>query len=1093
VIEVKPPVIDGRNEAQVLADVRARLPGYVPDWQPEPGAAADALHHVFAGFATLVGRALNAALSRAQLSFLDACGESRRPPQAASVPLVWRLTDESPVDVTLPAGATVAAQTGAADGDEPPTFIATESIALARARLAAVYSVNPLEDRWDDHTPRLTEGFTLFEGAKVVEHALYLGHDHLFKLPGPAEAGDQFRAGTPQVDARVILHLGLIETEGVVREDLRMRWEYGSDIGWRPLGGTIADLLITDGQVDLTKEGGPPAAELEILGRKSYWIRGTLTEPLLRSGAPGVLSLPVIDTVRASLDYGRSDLRPEAAAVNGRVVDTTAPFEPFGPTPVRGTTFHLGSSEAFGRPGAYVRIDVELRGGGPKDSSTQLKAADGAIAFEYFDGRTWKGLGVSDDTKVFRKPLESASADDRRPRNGALTFLAPADWKPATVGSVTSHFLRVRLDDDDVFGKGPYIDEIESKPETSSKTESKTDTETEIGTGSGTETETGTEGGTETETEAGTETKSKTRSKTETTSTSTSTSTSKSTSTSTTTSAPQTQTRFHPAAWVSPVATSLRISFAQRTDSTPIDHCVVANAGVLTDATQAARYPRRTFAPFTAIADEQPTVYVGFDRPLPRGLVSLFVEVPIDPDIDTDESSPFVWEYLSPSPRDWVELGVRDQTRGFRASGIIQLIGPFDHVPSDGIGGVLFRIRARLKQGSRTVPRPVGGVWLNAVMATHATRYGGEILGRGTGEPRQLLGFPQGRTPILEGEVIEIREWAGRDRGYEAITETVAKSEHRVVGDAVTGQIVEVWVRWRERPHFFDAGPGDRVYTLERITGLVRFGDGRRGLVPPAGAPIAVSFRTGGGLAGNAPAGSISEPRAAVPFFGGVTNPRSARGGSDAEASEITCVRGAERLRHRDRAVTPRDFEWLAVEASPAVARARCLAATGPAGAGQRGWVTVVIVPYGADKQPKPDDELIGRVRRYLAARAPATLAPRIRVISPKYQPVNVVAEIVPRRPEEAGTIEIEVRRRLDEFLHPLRGGRDGRGWQIGQAVPLSQIAALIEGTPDVDFARDVSLQVDGAVHGDEVPGLPDALPASGNHEIRLTLRGEAC
>ncbi len=83
---------------------------------------------------------------------------------------------------------------------------------------------------------------------------------------------------------------------------------------------------------------------------------------------------------------------------NGRAVDTSAPFEPFGATPVRGTTFHLGSSEAFGRPGAYVRIDVELRGGGPNDPSSKLEAAHGAITFEYFDGRTWKVLGVSDAT-----------------------------------------------------------------------------------------------------------------------------------------------------------------------------------------------------------------------------------------------------------------------------------------------------------------------------------------------------------------------------------------------------------------------------------------------------------------------------------------------------------------------------------------------------------------------------------------------------------------------------------------------------------------------------------------------------------------------
>src|SRR5687768_6398982 len=100
----------------------------------------------------------------------------------------------------------------------------------------------------------------------------------------------------------------------------------------------------------------------------------------------------------------------------------------------------------------------------------------------------------------------------------------------------------------------------------------------------------------------------------------------------------------------------------------------------------------------------------------------------------------------------------------------------------------------------------------------------------------------------------------------------------------------------------------------------------------------------------------------------------------------------------------------MARQASPSVARARCLAATGPAGAGQRGWVTVVIVPYNADRRPQPDEELIVRVRAYLAARASATLARRIRVVGPKYQPISVVVEIVPRRAEEASRVEAAVR-----------------------------------------------------------------------------------
>jgi predicted phage baseplate assembly protein len=309
----------------------------------------------------------------------------------------------------------------------------------------------------------------------------------------------------------------------------------------------------------------------------------------------------------------------------------------------------------------------------------------------------------------------------------------------------------------------------------------------------------------------------------------------------------------------------------------------------------------------------------------------------------------------------------------------------------------------------------------------------------------------------------------------------------------VTGRVVEVWVRWRERTHLLDAGPDDRAYTLERIGGMTRFGDGRRGRIPPAGAPVSVSFATGGGVNGNAPPGAISEARAAVPFLGGVTNPRPARGGSDAEAIEATRARGAQRVRHRGQALAASDFEWLAVEASPAVARARCLPTTGPAGAGQRGWVTVVIVPHGRERQPQPDGELTGRVRVYLAARASAAVAARIRVIGPKYRAVGVIAAIVPMRPEDAVGLEAVLRARLDEFLHPLRGGPEGRGWQVGEGVPISQVAALIESTPGVAFAREIVLSVGDAVFREDAPGAPEELVAPGGHQLRLTLGGKGC
>jgi hypothetical protein len=985
---VKPPIVDGRSEAQVLAALRARLPGYLPGWQPAPGSPADAVHNVFAGFATILVHATNDALPRAQLAFLDACGEAQRPPQAATVTLVFTLADQSPVDAPLPAGMAVAAQKTSNTDSEPPSFVVKEQIAIARAKLAALYSVNPLEDRYDDHTPFLTKGFAPFENAGVVEHALYLGHDTLFKLP----AGD----------AKLIVQSLLVDVKPPVREDLRLRWEYWSDSGWRPLAGQIVDLLITDQQADLRKEGGPATAAREILGRKSFWIRATLTDPLITNGGPSGYSLPVLDTVRVSLDYGRDNLLAEAVATDGQLVDATAPFQPFGASPVQGSTFYLGSSAAFGRAGANVRVDITLDG--------TPKTTNGTITFEYFTGQTWMPLSVGDTTNVFSRPNLSLAPPDRAPRNGVITFVAPPDWKPFTIGRASCHFLRARLDAPEVFGKAAYF----------------------------------------------------------------------------------TGNDFHPADWVPPRIGSLRISFSQVTAPVAVDHCLTSNGGVLADVTQAAQAPQSPFQPFAPVEDQQPAVYFGFTQRLPPGLVSLFVAVPPDPDgAPPDNSSPFLWEYRTENG--WRELGVRDSTLGLRTSGYVQFVGPFDHVATDGPGESLYRIRARLKQGSRLPTQRIAGVWLNAVEARQASTYRAETVGRGTGEPRQLVVFPKTRVPVLEGEQIDIREWTGRDRGYEAITETVGESDRRTVSDPLTGQIIEVWVRWKERPHLFDTHPGDRVYTLDRVGGLLRFGDGRRGFVPPAGAPIVASFSTGGGLLGNVPADTVTEPRAAIPFLGSVTNPRPARGGSDAELPETTRLRGAHRLRHRGSALAPADFEWLAVQASPAVARARCLPVTGDAGSVQRGWVTVVIVPNSADPRPQPDDELIARVRAYLRDRAPATLTDRIRVIGPDYLPVSVVAEIVPTRPDEAQSVETAVRKRLNDFLHPLRGGRDGRGWQVGQGVPLSQVAAFVEGTPGVDFARELGLRVEDAVYGDEVPGRPDKLVAPGEHELRLTLRGEAC
>lgn len=52
-------------------------------------------------------------------------------------------------------------------------------------------------------------------------------------------------------------------------------------------------------------------------------------------------------------------------------------------------------------------------------------------------------------------------------------------------------------------------------------------------------------------------------------------------------------------------------------------------------------------------------------------------------------------------------------------------------------------------------------------------------------------------------------------------------------------------VAWKARTDFASAGPADPVYTIDHPSGAIRFGDGKKGAVPPKGTKITVSYTSG--------------------------------------------------------------------------------------------------------------------------------------------------------------------------------------------------------------------------------------------------------
>jgi hypothetical protein len=162
--------------------------------------------------------------------------------------------------------------------------------------------------------------------------------------------------------------------------------------------------------------------------------------------------------------------------------------------------------------------------------------------------------------------------------------------------------------------------------------------------------------------------------------------------------------------------------------------------------------------------------------------------------------------------------------------------------------------------------------------------------------------------------------------------------------------------------------------------------------------------------------------------------------------------------RQTDRAVTPEDFEFLALSlaADPQgrVARARCipnldLLVSDPALRllPRPSHVSVVLVPFHeADFDPVSTN-----ICAYLEPRR--LLATKVHVVKANYIIISVQVTLHLLPDALAGDVKKRVSDALTTWFDPIVGGRDGVGWPFGRTVYVSEIYQLLDGIAGVDFA----------------------------------------
>jgi len=473
------------------------------------------------------------------------------------------------------------------------------------------------------------------------------------------------------------------------------------------------------------------------------------------------------------------------------------------------------------------------------------------------------------------------------------------------------------------------------------------------------------------------------------------------------------------------------------------------------------------FLPFQRDPDNQPSFYLAFENDIANRPINMLFSVPggsvnayqlLDP-----ENLPvLIWEGWGKDG--WEPLTTKDKTERFTRREKIRVIGNGKAAKRPLFGINAYWIRVRLLQGIFRIEPEIDRIYMNAVEAFHRTTIKDEILGSSNGEPGQT--FKLAKIPVLEGQQILIEEphigtadivSISAEEGEDAVQETLDES----------GKPLSVRVRWHEVSGFELSQPSSRHYTIDRASGLISFGDGQRGMIPPQGVKniIAGQYATGGGARGNVSAGALNKLRKSIARIKSVTNPFNAVGGVDIETLPGVRARGPGTIKSRNRAVTAKDFESLVAQSTGEIARVLCLPTSDGSYNFHPGYVTIIIVPVSdaSVSRPSPSAELITYVEDYLKQRGPTEIVhsdPRqVNVIGPSYIGVAVETIVHSLASADAQKVKDSVDERLRRYFHAHLGGQEGKGWPFGRNVYLSEVYAILEELDGVDYVESVKLK----------------------------------
>ena len=217
-----------------------------------------------------------------------------------------------------------------------------------------------------------------------------------------------------------------------------------------------------------------------------------------------------------------------------------------------------------------------------------------------------------------------------------------------------------------------------------------------------------------------------------------------------------------------------------------------------------------------------------------------------------------------------------------------------------------------------------------------------------------------------------------------------------------------------------------------KVIRSVNNGDGSDGTVPATYTPL--------------PAGSIKQAKQSIKGLDSVWQVQMSMGGRAAEDNTRLRIRVSERLRHKNRAVTPTDFEQIILEHFPQIYKVKCFAGLLPrydeSGRHVTPWlhpghVTIALLPFPDypahhDKQRWISGHLVDDVNDYIARHISPFVT--LHFVNPVYETVQVRCTVKFKHQRTTGMLLGQLNEAVSAYLSPWHtavGYTTHFGWRI--------------------------------------------------------------